>query len=241
MFVRYRSTGDPATREAIVTRFLPLVRMLAGRYQHTSEPYDDLVQVGAIGLLKAIERFDVDRSIAFTSFAVPTISGEIKRHFRDRTWIVTVPRAAKEMIQRMPRAERALEARLGRSPTSQEMAELLGVRVEDVVDARMASQTRSPTPLDAARDSEPGRPRGVDVAQEEPGFAAVEDAATLERMLQYLDERDREILRLYMEEDLTQKAIAERVGLSQMHVSRLMRAAIARLADVHEAHSGRGA
>ena len=235
MFLHYRSTGDPAAREAIVTRFLPLVRMLASRYQHTSEPYDDLVQVGAIGLLKAIERFDVDRSIAFTSFAVPTISGEIKRHFRDRTWIVNVPRTAKEIIQRMPRAERALEAKLGRSPTSQEMAEVLGVRVEDVVDARIASQTRTPTPLDAPRDGGPGGPRGLDAPQEEAGFAAVEDAATLERLLQHLDERDREILRLYVEEDLTQKAIAQRVGLSQMHVSRLMRSAIARLADIHEA------
>ena len=235
LFLHYRSTGDPAAREAIVTRFLPLVRMLAGRYQQTSEPYDDLVQVGAIGLLKAIERFDVDRSIAFTSFAVPTISGEIKRHFRDRTWIVNVPRTVKEIVQRMPRAERALEAKLGRSPTSQEMADVLGVRLEDVVDARLASQTRNPTPLDAPRDGEPGSPRGVDLPQEEAGFAAVEDAATLERMLQYLGERDREILRLHVEEDLTQKAIAQRVGLSQMHVSRLMRSAITRLADIHEA------
>jgi RNA polymerase sigma-B factor len=238
--VHYRSTGDPAAREAIVTRFLPLVRMLAGRYQHTSEPYDDLVQVGAIGLLKAIERFDVDRSTAFSSFAVPTISGEIKRHFRDRTWIVNVPRTAKELIQRMPRAERALEAKLGRSPTSQEMAEALGVGVEEVVDARVASQTRSPAPLDAPRDSEPGRPRGFDVVQEEAGFAAVEDAVTLDRMFEHLDDRDREILRLYVQEDLTQKAIAQRVGLSQMHVSRLMRAAITRLADIHEVQSGRG-
>ncbi len=238
LFVHYRSTGDPAAREAIVTRFLPLVRTLAGRYQHTSEPYDDLVQAGAIGLLKAIERFDVDRSVAFSSFAVPTISGEIKRHFRDRTWIVNVPRRAKELIRRMPHAERALEAKLGRSPTSQEMAEVLGVRVEDVVDARMASQTRSPTPLDAPRDDE--RPRGLDVPQEEAGFAAVEDAATLERLLQHLDERDREILRLYVEEDLTQKAIAQRIGLSQMHVSRLMRAAITRLADIHETQAVRG-
>ncbi len=238
LFVHYRSTGDPAAREAIVTRFLPLVRTLAGRYPHTSEPYDDLVQVGAIGLLKAIERFDVDRSVAFSSFAVPTISGEIKRHFRDRTWIVNVPRRAKELIRRMPHAERALEAKLGRSPTSHEMAEVLGVRVEDVVDARMASQTRSPTPLDAPRDDE--RPRGLDFPQEEAGYAAVEDAATLELLLQHLDERDREILRLYVEEDLTQKVIAERVGLSQMHVSRLMRAAITRLADIHETQAVRG-
>lgn len=239
LFLHYRSTGDPAAREAIVTRFLPIVRTLAGRYQHTSEPYEDLVQVGAIGLLKAIERFDVDRSVAFSSFAVPTISGEIKRHFRDRTWIVSVPRSAKEVIQRMPRAERALEAKLGRSPTPQEMAEALGVRVEDVVDARIASQTRSPTPLDASHENGSGRRRGVDVAQEETGFAAAEDAATLEHMLRYLDERDREILRLYVEEDLTQKAIAQRLGLSQMHVSRLMRAAIARLADIHETQSAR--
>ncbi len=241
LFVHYRSTGDPAAREAIVTRFLPLVRTLADRYRHAGEPYDDLVQVGAIGLLKAIERFDVDRSIAFSSFAVPTISGEIKRHFRDRTWIVKVPRSAKEIIQRMPRAERALEAKLGRSPTSQELAEVLGVRGEDVVDARMASQTRRPTPLDTPRDGEPGRPRGLDIPQEETGFAAVEDAATLERLFQHLDEREREILRLYIEEDLTQKAVAQRVGLSQMHVSRLMRSAITRLADIHEAQSVRGA
>ena len=206
------------------------------QYRHTGEPLDDLVQVGSLGLLNAIERFDPERQTAFASFAVPTIAGEIKRHFRDRTWSVKVPRGVQEAAQRTARAERELESALGRAPTTAEVAEALGVGDEEILDARVAALARSTESLDRPRgDDARGGQREIDVYQvEEPGFGAAEDAATLASLLLYLDAREREVLRLRFEEDLTQVEIGERIGCSQMHVSRLIRGAIARLAAVHE-------
>ena len=176
LFDRYRRTGDPALHEAIVRRFLPLVRQLAGQYTQTSEPLDDLVQVGSLGLLKAIARFDPDRGLAFSTFAVPTIAGEIKRHFRDRTWSVRVPRSAQEAVQRVARAERELKATLRRSPTTSEIAAALGVSIEAVREAR--AHARSPELLEQPVSS--GQPEGrrrIDRFQiEEVGFSAAEDA-----------------------------------------------------------------
>ena len=242
LFDRYRSTGDPAIREAIVKRFLPLVVRCAAQYRSTSEPLDDLVQVGSLGLLRAIERFDPDRGTAFASFAVPTIVGEIKRHFRDRTWSVKVPRSAQEAVQRMKRAELDLEGALGRSPTTSELAEALGVRIEDVLETREAALARSTESLDRPYDdTSMDARRSIDLFQvEETGFAAAEDSATLARLLPYLDAREREVLRLRYEEDLLQAEIGERLGCSQMHVSRLIRGAIARLATVHESQAVAG-
>ena len=240
LFDRYRRTGDPAVHEAIVRRFLPLVLRFAGRYRHTSEPTCTRSSSGSLGLLKAIERFDPDREIAFASFAVPTIVGEIKRHFRDRTWSVKVPRGAQEAVQRMGRAERELEIALGRSPTTTEIADALGASVEDVLDASQAALARSTESLDRpyGDDITDGQ-RELDVYQvEEAGFAAAEDSATLARLLPYLDARKREVLRLRFEEDLMQVEIGERIGCSQMHVSRLIRGAIARLAVLHDAQAG---
>ena len=239
LFDRYRRTGDPALHEAIVRRFLPLVRQLAGQYTHTSEPLDDLVQVGSLGLLNAIARFDPDRGLAFSTFAVPTIAGEIKRHFRDRTWSVRVPRSAQEAVQRVARTERELEATLRRSPTTSEIAAALGVSIEAVREARAAAHARSPELLEQPVSS--GQPEGrrrIDRFQiEEAGFSAAEDAATLARLLPHLEDREREALRLRFEEDLTQTEIGMRIGCSQMHVSRLIRGAVARLTAVHEAQS----
>ncbi len=234
---RHRRTGDPAAREALVRRFLPLVRSIAGRYRHTSEPFDDLVQVGSVGLLKAIDRFDPDLQTAFTTFAVPTIAGEIQRHFRDRTWSLKVPRGAQDAALRLAGAERDLEGTLGRSPTTAEIAETLGVSIEHVLDARAAALARSTESLDQPwGDEEPEGRRRLDTYQvEEGGFTAAEDTATLAGLLQYLDGREREALRLRFEEDLTQAEIGERIGCSQMHVSRVVRGAIARLATIHEA------
>jgi RNA polymerase sigma-B factor len=237
---RYRRTRDPAVRETIVRRFLPLVRSLARRYSDRNEPFDDLMQVGSIGLLKAIERFDPDRQIAFSSFAVPTILGEIKRHFRDRTWSVKVPRGAQEKAARVGRVESDLEASLGRSPTTAEIAAALQIGVEDVLDARSASLARSTKSLDSPYGEDRDGQRGIDVYQiEETGFAAAEDAAMLDGLLTCLDARQREVLRLRFEEDLTQAEIGARVGCSQMHASRLIRGAIARLAAAQSAQSGR--
>jgi len=239
LFASYRRTGDPAAREAIVTRYLPLVHKIARRYDHTTEPIEDLVQVGSIGLLNAIERFDLDRSFAFSSFAVPTIAGEIKRHFRDRTWSVSVPRSAQETMQRVVTSEGELEKALGRSPTAAEVADALLMEVEEVVEARTVALARTTTSLDAPRrNGEPDGRRELDRQRvEEPGYAAVEAAATVRPLLEYLDGREREILRLYFEEDLTQVAVAERLGLSKMHISRLLHGAIDHLGAIHEAQA----
>jgi RNA polymerase sigma-B factor len=240
LFDCYRRTGDPATRETIVRRFLPLVRGLANRYRHTSEPFDDLMQAGSVGLLKAIERFDPDRQVAFSSFAVPTILGEIKRHFRDWTWSVKVPRGAQERAERLGCAERELEQTLRRSPTSTEIAAALEVSREEVLDARTAALAHRTESLDCPHGEGQDGQRKIDVYQvEETGFAAAEDAATLSRLLSSLDRREREVLRLRFEEDLSQAEIAGRVGRSQMHVSRVIRRAIARLADLEREQADR--
>jgi RNA polymerase sigma-B factor len=234
LFESYRRTGDRAIQEALVMRFLPLVRGLAWRYCHTtSEPFDDLMQVGSLGLLKAIERYDPDRETAFSSFAVPTISGELKRHFRDRTWSVKVPRGAQERARRLDSAERELEVTLGRSPTTVEIAAALAMSVEDVLDARSAALGRSTESLERPNGTDPDGQRLIDVyATEEAGFAAAENTDLLAGLLPFLTPREREVLRLRFEEELTQAEIGQRVGCSQMHVSRLIRGAIARLAAV---------
>ena len=225
-FERYRQDRDVAVRDALVVRFLPLVRRLALRYRFTSEPFDDLLQAGSIGLLHAIERYDPARDVAFTSFAVPTISGEIKRHFRDRTWSVKVPRAVRESIPRIQATESELSRTLGRSPTATEVAGALGVSLEAVLDARAAALVRWPESMDLTADEE-RVPWAARIAVEDRGFTAAEDGATLAHLLRCLDDRDREILRLYFTEDLTQATIAARMGYSQMHVSHLIRRALA--------------
>lgn len=232
LFTRYRRSGDSGAREALVIRFLPLARQLARRYHRGSEPLDDLEQVACLGLLKAIDRFDLDQRRAFTSFAVPTIVGELKRHFRDRTWSVRVPRDLKELARRVRDAEGELEASLARTPTTAEIAAHLELTVEAVLDARAAAAAHTADSLDRPRFSaEPDGDLEHDVhAHEEQGFGAAEAAATIAPLLRELDDREREILRLYFDEDLTQAEIGRRIGCSQMHVSRLMREAVARLA-----------
>ena len=230
LFERYRRGHEPAVRDALVWRFLPLVRHLASRYGHTSEPFDDLMQAGSIGLLNAIERYDPDRGIAFASYAVPTISGEIKHHFRDRTWSVKVPRNVRDVIPLIETTEVALTRTLGRLPTAIELAEELGLGVEAVLDARAAATARWHESLDhLPADEEDHRHRRERAAFEEPGYGVAEDAAMLARLLARLGARDREVLRLYFVEDLTQTEVAGRLGMTQMQVSRLLRRTIARI------------
>ena len=236
LFERYRRGGERAVRDALVVRFLPLVRHLASRYRYTSEPFDDLVQAGSIGLLKAIERYDPERGTAFSSFAVPTISGEIKRHFRDRTWSVKVPRNVRDSIPLIEATEIALTRSLGRTPTTIELSEELGLGVEAILDARAAVTARWQESLDQLPgDVEDHRPARERVGIEEPGFGVAEDAAMLARLLAHLDARDREVMRLYFVEDLTQTQVAARVGSTQMQVSRLIRRAIAQIRAVARA------
>jgi RNA polymerase sigma-B factor len=234
LFDRYRRTGDAAVRETIVRCYLPLVGRLARRYSHTNEPFDDLMQVGSIALLSAIERFDPNRQIPFAAFAVPTISGEIKRHFRDRTWSVKVPRVVQEQVRQVAWAETGLEGSLGRSPTTGEIAAALEISAEDVLDARSAALARNTKSLDSPYGGEPdGKPAIDPHPTEDAGYAAADDADLLGALLPYLDDREREVLRLRFDEDLTQAQIGARIGCSQMHASRLIRGAIKRLAAVH--------
>jgi RNA polymerase sigma-B factor len=227
---RYHRDGDPAAREALVERFLPLARQLARRYQRGGEPLDDLVQVASLGLLKAIDRFEPDRTTAFSSFAVPTILGELKRHFRDRGWSVRVPRDLQEMAVRVDRVADQMARDLGRAPTPGELAEEIGTTPERVLEAREASGAYRAVSLDRPRDEEDEGEGMADVfGVEDPGFGLAEDAATVERLMAVLSDREREVLRLRFAEDLTQSEIGARVGVSQMHVSRLIRQAIGRL------------
>ena len=230
----YRRNGDPAAREALVERFLPLARQLARRYQRGAEPLDDLVQVASLGLLKAIDRFEPSRSTAFSSFAVPTILGELKRHFRDRGWSVRVPRDLQELAMRVDRVAEELGRRLGRAPTPGEIAEEIGVTTEQVLEAREASGAYRAVSLDRPRDDDEEGGMADTMGAEDPGFGLAEDAATVERLMGVLSDREREVLRLRFQEDLTQSEIGARVGVSQMHVSRLIRQAVARLRDAAE-------
>ena len=235
---RYHHEGDPAAREALVERFLPLARQLARRYQRGGEPLDDLIQVASLGLLKAIDRFEPDRPSAFSSFAVPTILGELKRHFRDRGWSVRVPRDLQEMAVRVERVAEELSRGLGRAPTPGEIAEHLGATTEQVLEAREAAGAYRAVSLDRPRDDdEEGDGMTETMGAEDPGFHLAEAAATVEQLMSALSDREREVLRLRFEEDLTQSEIGARVGVSQMHVSRLIRQAVTRLreaADVPE-------
>jgi RNA polymerase sigma-B factor len=232
---RYHRDGDPAAREALVQRFLPLARQLARRYQRGGEPLDDLVQVASLGLLKAIDRFEPDRPTAFSSFAVPTILGELKRHFRDKGWSVRVPRDLQEMAVRVDRVAEAMARELGRAPTPAEIAQHIGTTTERVLEAREAAGAYRAVSLDRPRDDDEESDGMADTfGIEDPGFGLAEDSATVERLMTVLTEREREVLRLRFAEDLTQSEIGARVGVSQMHVSRLIRQAIARLRDAAE-------
>ena len=221
--------GRPGAREALAERYLPLVRHLARRYAHTPEPFEDLVQVGTIGLLQAIDRFDPDSGNAFTTFAVPTILGEIRRHFRDRTWSIHVPRSLKQLAADARSAEREFETRTGRSPTAGELAGELGVEVERLLDARMAADAQYPDSLDAPREDGDDDVPGLEnrIGEEDARLGEAESIVAMAQITRCLDPRDREILRLRFEQDLLQREIAERVGLSQMQVSRRLRDALA--------------
>ena len=222
--------GDQQAREQLVQRFLPLARQLARRYHRGGEALDDLIQVASLGLLKAIDRFDPARTTAFSSFAVPTILGELKRHFRDKGWSVRVPRDLQELAVRLEPTTEALSREIGRVPTTAELAERLGVSVEQLLEAREAAGAYRAVSLDRPRDDdEDGEGVGAGFGVEDTGFSEAEDAATVQHLMQVLDEREREVLRLRFAEDLTQAEIGTRIGVSQMHVSRIIRQAITQL------------
>jgi RNA polymerase sigma-B factor len=231
LFKRHLREGDTAAREQLVERFLPLARQLARRYQRADEPLDDLIQVASLGLLKAIDRFDPDREVAFSSYAVPTILGELKRHFRDKTWAVRVPRDLQELALRVDRTVASLARELHRSPSIGEISEATGASEEQVLEAMEAAGAYRATSFDAPRAGadDAGETFADSVGTDELGFGLAEDRATLGRLLSAVSPREREVLRLRFVEDLTQAEIGARIGVSQMQVSRLIRQALARL------------
>jgi RNA polymerase sigma-B factor len=228
--------GDRRAREELATRFVPLARSLALRYQRSGEPLDDLLQVASLGLVKAIDRFDPDREIAFSSYAVPTILGELKRYFRDRTWSVRVPRGLQELSLRVDRAVSELSEELRCQPSVKQIAAAVGVPEEDVLEALQAGGAYRAVSFEA-----PNGGRGEDAATiadsvgvDEHGFERAEERAVLAALLEAVSDREREVLRMRFEQDMTQVEIGAVVGVSQMQVSRIIRQALQRLREAAE-------
>jgi RNA polymerase sigma-B factor len=221
---RWRDDKDEAARVELVERTLPLARTLARRYANKGEALDDLEQVAALGLVKAIERFDLDRDVRFTTFAVPTIAGEIKRHFRDRGWMIRVPRDVQELSARLTVTRDRLTRELGRSPTVEQLAKAAHAGLEQVLEALSAADAYRALSLDEPLGE------GIEaldaIGGDDLGFERVEQRHLLRSGLTHLPAREREILHLRFYEGLTQREIADRVGVSQMHVSRLIRRSI---------------
>ncbi len=205
---------------------LPLVRAIARRYAGRGEALDDLIQVGSIGLIKAIDRFDISRGVELQTYAVPTIVGEIKRHFRDRGWAVHVPRRLKELNLKLSSLIEELSGQLGRSPTISELAQASGASEEEVIEALDSGHAYSTDSLTASGDDDTDADRLRSLGRLEDGYTAAEDRSVLAEGLRALDERERRIIQLRFVEGLTQSQIAHQVGISQMHVSRLIRRAL---------------
>jgi RNA polymerase sigma-B factor len=234
----YADHREPGARERLIRRYLPLANSIARRHDRGQRvPLEDLQQIAAIGLLKALERYDPAHGTAFSTFAVPTIQGEILRYFRDFTWTVRPPRALQERAIRIERERERLTNQLGRNPTARELAAQVGCTPEELVDAFEAAHARSSDSLARPVTTQEGdvSTLGERLGDEDPGFEVVEARATLAHLLAALPERDQLVLRLRFRDDLTQTEIARRIGCSQMHVSRIQRAALARLA--HDAGS----
>ncbi len=239
LFVRYHADGDEQAREQLVERFLPLARQLARRYQRAGEPLDDLQQVASLGLIKAIDHFDPEREIAFSSYAVPTILGEIKRYFRDRTWAVRVPRDLQELSLSVDRAVGELAESLRRQPSVAEIAVAIDAEEEEVLEALQAGAAYRAVSFDAPRSGASGEEDVTTLADsvgiDEEGFDRAEERATLQRLMSTVTPREREVLRMRFEQDMTQAEIGEVIGVSQMQVSRVIRQAVARLRAAAEA------
>jgi RNA polymerase sigma-B factor len=234
LFQSYYTRGDVAAREELIRRTLPLARRLASRYVRGSEPIDDLMQVASIGLIKAVDRFDPTLGIAFSSFAVPSILGELKRHFRDHGWAARVPRPLQERVLKVNAVGEQLSSEMGRAPKAREVAAAMGESVEDVLEAMEAAAAHVAASLDAplGRDGEDSLTYADSVGEVDGRLELVESRTVVDAAMRALPERERLVLHLRFEEDMTQSEIAEQIGVSQMHVSRLIRRALKRLQTV---------
>ena len=230
---RLRRDDDAAAREELITRYLPLVRSLARRFMSRGQPLEDLVQVGCIGLIKAIDRFDIERGVELSTYATPTILGEIKRYFRDKGWAVKVPRALQDLNVRLNRIIEHMTTELQRSPTIAEMAAAAGVSEEDVVEALESGRAYSTVSIFSGGTGEDEESLELldCLGQEEQAYELVEQRRLLAPAMEELDPRERLILHLRFFEGMTQTQVAARIGISQMHVSRLIRKSIDNLRE----------
>src|SRR5919197_556520 len=231
LLLRFTRTRDPALKEELVKRFLPLARSLALRYRGASEQLEDLIQVASLGLVKALDGFDPERGRSFIAYAAPTILGELRRHFRDRVWEVRLPRGLQERTMAVQEAARKLGDEHGSSPTPSQIAQRLEISEEEVAEALQADEARRTLSLDVPRnraDAE-SAPMGESVRYSERGYERIEAQLAAEGAP--LDERERFVLQLSFEEDLNQYEIGRRLGVSQMQVSRIMRRALRKLLD----------
>ena len=234
LFAALRQTGEPELRDALARLHLPLVEYLAKRFKDRGEPLDDLIQVGSVGLLKAIDRFDLGREVEFSTYATPTIVGELKRYFRDKGWAVRVPRRLQELSLRLNKVIAQLTQELGRSPTVPEIAKSAQVTEEEVLEALESGRAYSSLSLSAGgggNDEDGDLDPLESIGSEEHEYLVSEDRAVLEPGLRVLDDRERRILHLRFFEGLTQSQIAQQVGISQMHVSRLIRRSLEKIRD----------
>ncbi|HZV79442.1 MAG TPA: SigB/SigF/SigG family RNA polymerase sigma factor [Candidatus Binatus sp.] len=232
LFATFAETRDVDLREQLVIAHLNLVRYLASRFANRGEPLDDLIQVGTLGLIKAIDRFEPQRGLEFTTYATPTVIGEIKRHFRDRGWAIRVPRRLQELNAAVNRALDTMSVQLGRSPSVAELAAALNASEEEIIEAHELGQAYSPLSLDVelAGESEGKAATLLDyLGRDDPDMRALENKDLLERAFERLDRRERVIVYLRYYENVSQSAIARRLQLSQMHVSRLQQRALAKM------------
>lgn len=233
LFRRYKRDGDSTARDQLIMNHLNLVRFLASKFKNRGEPVEDLVQVGTIGLIKAIDRFDPERGLEFTTYATPTIMGEIKRHFRDKGWSVRVPRRLQELSAKVNQVTDELTNQLQRSPSVAEIAESLGTTVDEVLDAMESSSAYSSVPLEGGGSSDDEEaPSVIDhYATEDADLASSDDRIVLEQAIADFSQREQDVIRMRFVDGLTQVEIADRLGVSQVQVSRLLRRTLRRLQD----------
>ena len=233
LFGRYKLEGDSDARDQLIVNHLNLVRFLASKFKNRGESLEDLVQVGTIGLIKAIDRFDPERGLEFTTYATPTIMGEIKRHFRDKGWSVRVPRRLQELSAKVNQVTDELTNQLQRSPSVEEIAESLGITVDEVLEAMESSSAYSSVPLEGGGSSEDEEsPSVIDhYVTEDADLAASDDRIVLEEAIQDFSPRERDVIRMRFVDGLTQVEIAENLGISQVQVSRLLRRTLRRIQD----------